>query len=565
MHSGQGDEGSDNTYRPIPLPREPQAPSGSEPREGIVLPSKGGRWVPPSRRAEEEQQQWQEPAASEPPAQGQAWGQQQPDPYGQQQPPAAPYGPPGPGDAQATQMMAPYDPQAPGGAPYGTPYDTTGGQGYSGGYDPSFGGIPQHGAAAPVPPGHGGDAERTQLLSPYDQQAPMQAPPQVQQHEADATQMLAPYTGHSAELVSQHGDVRAPLPPEQQFNAALPPMPQAPPPGGQHQEQGYAPPMPGGSPYAIRPGAPGDNPPPHEQDGGAQATQQLPQFQENWQQGGGPQPSPQQSDDYDYLYRRDDSPQHGQVARPPSGYPQQQQPQPQPVPQHHGGGYNGPGVPGGYDGRGRDQRSRGGKKPSTPLLVGIGVVVLAAVGVGIGLATSGGSPDAQSPSASASASAGSGAAAGAGVAEQQATQLGALLRTSNSSRTSVISAVASIKACDNLSASAATLRAAAREREDLVTQLSGMTLNALPDHTDLVGQLTEAWKASAAADNDYAEWAGQTAHKGGCHKHQAKVTSAVEKGNAQSGRATVAKQKAAALWNPIAKQYGLTQRQFTQL
>ncbi|MDI5965074.1 hypothetical protein [Streptantibioticus silvisoli] len=618
MHSGQGDEGPDNTYRPTPLPHEPQAPSGSEPREGIVLPSKGGRWVPPSRR-EEQGQQWDQPAPAAPPAPGQPWGSPQQDPYGQQQP--APYDPPAadPADAQATRMMAPYDPQAGQHAQNaGAPFNAGPGQ-PGGGYDPSYGGLPMQDAGQPgAQPMPGADADRTQLIAPYGQQqmpggqqqmpnaqqmpgdadrtqllAPygQQQMPDAQQQmpgqhggqpmsgdDANRTQMLAPYTGHSAELVPQQPESRAPLPPEQQFNAPVPPMPQAPPPGGQQEGQQYAPPMPGGAPFAIRPGAPGDQPVAYGQDGAAPATQQLPRFQDDWQQGGGPQPSQQQQpDDYDYLYRRDDEPaqQRGPRGGAVAAFPQQQ-----PVPQRQGG-YNGPdgygtdgygsggrgGVSGPRDGSRRgDQGARGRKKMSTPVLVGIGVVVLAVIGVGAGaLFSGGGGSNSAQPGSSTSAAPSAGSGAADSAAQGQAKQLDALLKTSNSSRTSVINAVASIKACNNLSASAATLRAAARERDDLVTQLSGMTLTALPNNADLVGQLTAAWKASSSADNYYAAWAGQAAQPKGCKKHQAKITGAVEHGNLESGKATLAKQKAADLWNPIAKQYGLTQRQYTQL
>ncbi len=198
------------------------------------------------------------------------------------------------------------------------------------------------------------------------------------------------------------------------------------------------------------------------------------------------------------------------------------------------------------------------------MLVGVGVAVLALVGIGAGAVLSGGGSN-SGGSAGASSSSASGAPDSTSTVEAQARQLNALLHNSNGSRTTVINAVASIKVCKNLVASASDLRTAAGERDDLVTRLSQLTLDKLPNGSQLVSQLTAAWAASSAADNHYATWAEQVGKPKGCHKGHAKVTSEVQRGNLSSGQATIAKQKAANLWNPIARQYGLTQRQFTQL
>ncbi len=593
MHSGEGEEASDDNFRPLPIPREPQTSSASQPREGIVLPSKGGRWVPPSQRRQEEER-WDQPAPVVQPAVGQPWGAPQPE---QQQPPqaqpqpqpqpqhpqhpqqqSAEYGqPPAPGPqsgypppqhTDATQLLDPYTP-APPAADGGY-----GDQRYGGGYDQPY----DAGQQMPA-----GDADRTQLMTPYGQQPPG--------GDGDRTQLLTPYDQpHSAELVPQPGDGRHPLPPEQQFNAPVPPLPQAPPvaPHEQYQQpqagyqqqapqppQAQQPPMPGGAPYSIRPGAPGDQPPASYAQEPAPATQQLPRFEDNWQQQApqapGPQQTSQQPDDYDYLYRREDRPaapqQPRQGAGPRQGYGFPQQQAQQPPRQDYGyngqGGYDDPGGRGGhggYDQPGRGQR----KKPSTGVLVGAGVAVLALIGIGAGAILSGGGSGSQ-PSTGASSSPSGGTAGDADAVKAQATQLDQLLSTSNDSRTSVINAVASIKACKNLAISATHLRTAAGERDDLVTKLSQMKLDKLPNSAQLVSQLTAAWAASSSADNHYATWATQVAQPKGCHKNHAKTTPEVQRGNLSSGQATIAKQKAADLWNPIARQYGLTQRQFTQL
>jgi hypothetical protein len=129
----------------------------------------------------------------------------------------------------------------------------------------------------------------------------------------------------------------------------------------------------------------------------------------------------------------------------------------------------------------------------------------------------------------------------------------------------VIKAVADVKKCDNLEQAASDLRAAAKQRNELVTRLGALAVDRLPGHAELTAALTKAWQASASADQHYAAWADQTRGKKGCHKGQARTTSQSQAGNQQSGVASAQKNKAAQLWNTIAQQYGLTQRQPTEL
>jgi hypothetical protein len=203
------------------------------------------------------------------------------------------------------------------------------------------------------------------------------------------------------------------------------------------------------------------------------------------------------------------------------------------------------------------------------LFAAIGVA-LAVVGVGAGALLSGGGggtgDDNKTVAASAPATGGS-ASQGAGAAEQQAVALDKLLADSGSSRASVISAVAEVKSCGNLAQAATDLRAAAKQRTDLVTKLSGLSVDKLPDHAALTTALTKAWQASASADDHYAAWADQVAgsKKKSCKKGSARTTSETQAGNRASGTASAQKSQAATLWNGIAKTYGLTQRQPTQL
>lgn len=200
--------------------------------------------------------------------------------------------------------------------------------------------------------------------------------------------------------------------------------------------------------------------------------------------------------------------------------------------------------------------------------VGIGIAVLG-VGAGALLAAGGGGDDDGSDNnktvaASAPATDDS-ASPSADPARAQAVELDKLLADSGDSRSTVINAVADVKGCDNLPQAAKNLRDAAKQRTGLVTRLSGITVDQLPDHAALTTALTKAWQASASADNHYAAWADQTAGKKGCKKGQARATGQTQAGNRASGVASTEKTKAAGLWNAIAKTYGLTERQPTQL
>ncbi|MCT9144248.1 hypothetical protein N4G67_35290, partial [Streptomyces violarus] len=150
-------------------------------------------------------------------------------------------------------------------------------------------------------------------------------------------------------------------------------------------------------------------------------------------------------------------------------------------------------------------------------------------------------------------------------ARAQAVELDKLLADSGDSRSTVINAVADVKGCDNLPQAAKNLRDAAKQRTELVTRLSGIAVDQLPQHAALTTALTKAWQASASADNHYAAWADQTAGKKGCRKGQARTTGQTQAANRASGTASTEKTKAAGLWNAIAKTYGLTERQPTQL
>jgi hypothetical protein len=477
--------------------------------------------------------------------------------YGEQVQPSggSPWGAPGaaliPEPADATQMLPPY--------PAGLPAPNSGhGPGAAQGHGPGSA-VPVADATQMLPPYPGGDPSTQYTgrpgpvppLPPVPPQAPQQAPQaqhqsqQAQNHgqppvaPAEATQALPLSIFHDDQSYEQRPFPEQPFP--------------------QHAAQGY------------------QQQPPYES-GYGQQQYGTPPYDGTQEYGGGydeqqsgPTPNPQHDSDYDHLYRSDvpsPPPIRQRIIAPPA---QQQVGQPgqpsQPGQQQPYGQQPGPYEPG-YDDGGS------GRRMSPKVLIGIVVAGIVVAGVVVGglLSSGGGNAAAKNtastgPSASAS---GTGTAAAGGgadaAAKQQAQALNALLDTSGSSRTSVVGAVGSVKACTDLAGASGKLRAAATQRAGLVTQLGTLAVDKLPNHAQLIAALTKAWQASAAADGHYANWADQAGQqpdvcKGG-HAHNTSETAA---GDRESGTATQQKKHAVKLWNSIATKYGLPTRQFSQL
>ncbi|WAP56651.1 hypothetical protein [Streptomyces sp. S465] len=438
------------------------------------------------------------------PAGGQAWGQ--------------PWGP---------QGAAELPPQAPQGE-FGGPLPPEQ-QGWS----------PPEQQGGPLPPEQQGWSPPEQQGGPLPPERPAQPPfnpaeeTQVlpPQPDAEATQVIPPVPGEAPPPLDTPTTTLAPvksvpLPPENLPESAAESTTQlrAVRPGhrGAHRQQSAAeetavlpptppvPERPGSPPFAIRPGRPGDRPPPSEfdglfRDGGAAETQQLPQFSD---------------------------------VPPPTG----------------GGGGGGTGG-----GGGRRRMSRG-------MVIGIVVAGCGIAGLAAGAALStGGDDEKKATTLSSSSPSAAEPSKTTDPAEPQAKALDALLADSNNSRASVIKAVDNIKSCKDLSTAASDLRTAAGQRNDLVTRLGKLSVDKLPNHTELTAALTKAWKSSARADNEYAAWADQVGGKKGCPKGKARRTPRVGAAERASGEATEAKKTASGLWNPIATQYGLTNHEATDL
>ncbi|WP_406125270.1 hypothetical protein [Streptomyces sp. NBC_00989] len=591
-----------------------EEPSARPAREGIVLPSDGGAPLLPGMTGGRGDHQSGGQPAIAPPAGGQSWGgswgpdqQQDPQHHHQHQTPAPPpgqgWGEPQQQPQQPAQQWgaAPEQPApSPWGAQDGIPgqpgalpqesaqHAAYGVQQQSYAQEYPSGYAPEHSAGyvgagyasdqAPATPqaagqgygyGYGADQQSgahqssaaalpaaapvfpSAPLPPADEGATQYIPPVVNMPgDEGATQFLPPVTAAGLAAMDEGATQYIPpvgpgaLPPEMPAG----PMPQAAHPDAQPTQ--FLPPVPaqGAAPgYGARAGGPDDRQPPAEfdnlfrSDAGSEqpagSTQQMPRFQQP--------PRAEQPGQQGY----------GQ-AQPP--YAQQGYAQPSYAP---------PGDGGGRRGAQGDDGGRGGRRSRVPLIAGVGVGI-AILGVGAGALLSGGggkSDDTNKTVAATSAATDGSSSAGTDAAKEQAVALDKLLADSGSSRASVINAVGNVKACNKLGDSASDLRDAAKQRAELVTKLSQLTVDKLPENAALTTALTNAWKASAAADNHYATWADQAAGKHGCKKGQARTTGQTAAGNAASGTASNQKVKASALWNTIAKTYGLTQRQPTQL
>ncbi|MEU3409870.1 hypothetical protein ABZ760_01075 [Streptomyces sp. NPDC006658] len=564
-----------------------EEPSARPAREGIVLPSDGGEPLLPGTTAPPE------------PAGGQAWDGSR----GQDQgwPPAA--APQWTGSGQSPSAgPGPLPPE-------GAPAPSYGGR--APGYGDSYAGRPGPDAhGTPQQPAYGAPGPYQQPQQPYQgQQDPQayqgqQSQPayqgQQQYHGQQQYQGQQPYpAAPAAPLPPAAG---APLPPP--ADAATQYLPPVPAQGGDEGATQYIPPVqaapadgatqyippvaagpagPGAATQYIPPVAASALPPesgaeetrylgrtprqPGPAPSDAEATQYIPPYAAETQiQAQVPGADRQPPAEFDNLFRGGPAGGDG-----PAGSTQQlpRVDQPDAYPAHEPAPYR-PARPSYDDGADEGGGRRGGR--SRVPLIAAAAVGLIVVGVGAGalLSAGGGGTDGDTggddkPAAAASATTSPSASPTVDPARQQAVELDKLLADSGSSRAAVIQAVADVRKCDNLGQAAADLRDAARQRGELVTRLNKLPTDKLPAQDRLRDALTRAWQASAAADNHYAAWADQAKGRKGCHKGQARSTGETLAGNRESKTATEQKGKAAPLWNAIARQYGLTQRQPTQL
>jgi hypothetical protein len=342
------------------------------------------------------------------------------------------------------------------------------------------------------------------------------------------------------------------LPPPVDWQQGYQPAPGAYPPGGQYpQGAPYQP----GSPYPPQPG------------GQYPATGAF-------QQAAPPQPWPQ-------------APAGGtgapagpaQPGYPAGGqYPQGAYPGPYGNGQYAGGQYGqeqfppgqyGPGVQYGPDGTpAGDGTGRPGllgklpfKRPLIPVAVGAGIVIV--VIAALTLSSQGGSSSntAGNGTAGATPAASSSAGTTALTQQQAAISLSGLLSQSGTDHADVNAAVTNVEGCKGLPADARTFSKAAANRGTLLSKLAQLPgRSALP--AAMISDLTNGWQASATVDADLAKWASSEA--GHCKKNDLKnpayAASLPYDSKATNGKTSFVKQ-----WNGLARKYGLTTYQPSQI
>jgi hypothetical protein len=141
--------------------------------------------------------------------------------------------------------------------------------------------------------------------------------------------------------------------------------------------------------------------------------------------------------------------------------------------------------------------------------------------------------------------------------------LSRLLAQSVTDRAAVIDAAEDVRGCGpSLRQDARTFTRAASSRQHLLSRLASLPGRSLLPAA-LLPNLTTAWQASAQVDTDLARWASDTiAHR--CHRNS-RSDAGLRASYAPESQATTGKHAFARLWNPVARQYGLTTYQPSQL
>jgi hypothetical protein len=118
-----------------------------------------------------------------------------------------------------------------------------------------------------------------------------------------------------------------------------------------------------------------------------------------------------------------------------------------------------------------------------------------------------------------------------------------------------------VEGCKSLGRDARTISKAATNRRTLLSKLAELPgRSALP--AAMISDLTSGWQASATVDADLANWA--TAEAGQCKKNDFK-NSAYAASLPYDSKATNGKTAFARQWNGLARKYGLSAYQPSQL
>ena len=202
--------------------------------------------------------------------------------------------------------------------------------------------------------------------------------------------------------------------------------------------------------------------------------------------------------------------------------------------------------------------SEGPRRPGRPLVPVIVAAALVAVVAGFVIfralsgSTAAGGTSGTTPSASSQ-----------DAARQVAARLSGLLALSVTDRAAVTGAAEDVRGCGpSLRQDAGTFARAATSRQHLLSLLASLPGRPLLPAA-MLQDLTSAWQASAQVDTDLARWTQDNIARG-CHRNS-RSDASLRASDIPEDRATAGKQAFATLWNPIARQYGLTTYQPTQL
>jgi hypothetical protein len=198
------------------------------------------------------------------------------------------------------------------------------------------------------------------------------------------------------------------------------------------------------------------------------------------------------------------------------------------------------------------------RRPGRQLYLAIAAAAVVAVVAGILIvqALSGGQVAGSTPGGTASASS-------QGARRPAAAQLAGLLAQSVADRAAVTGAAEDVRGCGpSLPQDARTFSREASSRQHLLSRLASLPGRSLLPAA-MLRDLTSAWQASAEVDTDLARWTQDNIARG-C-RHGSRSDAHLRASAVPEARATVGKRAFAALWNPIARKYGLTTYQRTQL
>jgi hypothetical protein len=358
----------------------------------------------------------------------------------------------------------------------------------------------------------------------------------------------APLSDTLEQMLRPQGLFQNRLPAPAEWQQPYPPAPGAYPPGGQYPQ---------GNPY--QPGgqypAPGDQYPATGAFQQAAPPQPWPQAQTGAMPdvGAGAQPGYPAGGQYGGYQGP-----YGNGQYPGGQYGQEQFPPGQFGP---GGQYGPDGTPpGGRGGKGLLGKLPF-KRPLVPVAVAAGVAIV--VVVAITLSSHGGSPGTagNGPTAGGTPTASSSTGTIALTQQQAATALAGLLSQSGTDHADVNAAVSNVEGCKGLTADAQTFNKAAANRRTLLTKLAQLPgRSALP--AAMISNLTTGWQASATVDADLAKWAASEA--GHCKKNDTKNPNYAASLPFDS-KATNGKTSFVAQWNGLARKYGLSVYQPSQI